>query len=79
MLGQHLLRSSDEIIIDRRQQRIRIGGQTVSIPQISADSKIEKRIAVIEQRSRCSDLVRLIVNQQAEVSIMPVRIADDRI
>ena len=75
-LGHHGFSRTDEVIINSRHKRIRIGSQTVSILQIAADCKIEKRIAVVEQRCRSRNLIRMVVNQQTEVAVMPVRVAD---
>ena len=34
---------------------------------------------MVEQRRRSCDLIRMVVDQQTEVAVMPVRVADDRI
>ena len=76
LLGHDLSRCFKEIIIHTGNHRFGISLQVFQRCQCIPASEVEQGVAVVEQGRGRVDLIRPIVHQEAEVSEMPVRIAD---
>ena len=65
------------ILIGSREQGIGVLLELFRAGQELGPGKVEQGIAVIEERGRGNDLVRGIVDQEAEVAEVPVGVVDD--
>ncbi len=65
------------ILIGSREQGIGVLLELLRAGHELGPGKVEKGIAMIEERSRCDDLVRGVVDQEAKVAEVPVGIVDD--
>ena len=78
-LGHYFFCRLKEIIVHTGNHRFGIGLQVFQRCQRIPACEVEQRIAVVKERRRGHDLVGFVVHQEAEVSEMPVGVADHRI
>ena len=69
----------DKIIIDTWKKRFGVFPHCRRIVDDVQRHKIEKGIAMVEQRGGGDDAIRLAVDQQSEVAEMPVHVVNKRI
>ena len=76
LVGHDISCRFEEIVVDAGHERISVVAEVLLRCQGVPACEVEQGVAVVEQGRRRDDLIRLIVHQEAEITEMPVRIAD---
>ena len=72
LMGEHSLCFFNEIVIHAGHLRGSVFLDCFLTCQGFAGSEIQERIAVVEQRGRCNDLIRFAVNKETKVAVMTI-------
>lgn len=78
-VSHHGLCGGDEVIVNRGLQGINVLLKLFFIVPAIRTGEVKKRVAVIEQGSRCSNLICIVIDHKTEITIVAVSVADDGI